>query len=328
MGGAGDTMFCVTGTGSAGAASGATVDLSGIDNPDILTGAYISVYVRISLYSDTAYSTKVHEGTVAAAITQQITAVGRVAERLQFCAGAIADTAALPDSCDDTVNTFPTETNVDLGVIVETDTTASPVDPAVSNGNLANDRYGLLMVNTNASGGVVVQYFPEIADQVSASDTDQLRAFRVVPTDCSATANSETDQCFVSADYTTGETFAANAEMFGMAVACINDRASTSNFLPANGGTIGAGYQGDGVFTDDVVGFVDDCENEDALVVDNYEWGFRDDGVPDTIASTAGSTVKVVDDEAIKIRFGAIASPTTPTGTYQVITTYIATPTF
>jgi hypothetical protein len=40
------------------------------------------------------------------------------------------------------------------------------------------------------------------------------------------------------------------------------------------------------------------------------------------------SLPSVVDDEIIKLRFGATASATTPTGTYVVVTTYIATPTF
>jgi hypothetical protein len=318
-----DTKVCVTRSNAT--SESATPDEKSITFGDILnptlTGVYLTVYVRISVYSTTNFTGGiVHNGVVAAGITQQLTAVGRVAERLKFCVAAIDDTASLPADCD---TSFPTTTTIDLGVIDNVSVIASPVDPSLANANLANDRYGILMLNTNASGGTLVTYYPEIATSVNGGDTDQLRAFRVVPTDCSATASSTTDQCFVSADPSTGSAIVVGAEEFGMTVSCFNTtQGSTDNLDPTNGSTWNAAYDGDG--NDEDVG--DDCENE--TVDGSYIWGFDTSGTPDDIISTTSATNKVIDDEIIKLRFGAAASATTPTGTYTVIVTYIATPTF
>jgi hypothetical protein len=45
-------------------------------------------------------------------------------------------------------------------------------------------------------------------------------------------------------------------------------------------------------------------------------------------ATTLATSAGVVDDEIVKVRFGATAQATTPTGAYTVTTNYIATPTF
>lgn len=315
------TMYCLKRTETTASSGGAsvTVNLDDIKNPTISSGAYLTVYIRVTLYSDASFATDVHNGVVAAGITQQLTAVGRVAERLKFCVAAIDDAAALPSDCD---TSFPTTTTIDLGIIDNISVTAAPVDPSVANANTSNDKYGILMLNTNASGGTVITYFPEVASSVSGGDTDQLRAFRVVPTDCSSTVSSTTDQCFVSADPTTGSAIVAGTEEFGLTVACFNTtQGTTDNFDPANGSTWNPAYDGDG--DDEDAG---DCENE--TVDGSYIWGFDTSGVPDDIISTVTATNKVVDDEIVKIRFGASASATTPTGTYTVTTTYIATATF
>jgi hypothetical protein len=47
-----------------------------------------------------------------------------------------------------------------------------------------------------------------------------------------------------------------------------------------------------------------------------------------TIASSTGSTVKVVDDEALVLKFAALSGITTPTGSYTVQADFIATATF
>jgi hypothetical protein len=233
----------------------------------------------------------------------------------------------MPDSCDDNTN-FPSTTLVDLGIIDNISIVASPVNPSIANANTANDSYGILQVNTNASSGIVITYYPEQASSVTGGDTDQLRAFRVIPTDCSATTTSTTDQCFVSETDGTGIT--QGTEEFGMAVACVNDsQGSTDNFKPASGGVIGTAYTGDNDFDEAVEGGINDnCENEAYPSGNTYVWGFDTSGTPASLAHTTNATEKVVDDEILKIRFGATASATTPTGTYTVIITYIATPTF
>jgi hypothetical protein len=72
---------------------------------------------------------------------------------------------------------------------------------------------------------------------------------------------------------------------------------------------------------DDNAGFEDNCENDPAEG-DLYAWNDSS-----TAQAIIGSST-VVDDELIKLRFGATAEATTPTGTYTVASTFIATATF
>lgn len=309
-------MYCINRTeGALAAGSGATVNLNDIINPSLASN-YLTVYIRISLFDNSTFSGgAVHDGTVAAGITTQLTTAGRVQERLEFCVAAIGDEAVLPNGCNDGVN-FPSTTNIDLGVIDNTSVVVSPVDNTPTNG--ANDMFGIAVVNTNASGGVSLSYFPEEAVTVSGGDTDQLRAFRVLPADCSSDDTSTTDQCFISADPAGTNFGTGGSEGFGLYVACVNDtQGSTANFKQANGGILNAAYGGDDGGDMDDTGA--DCENEA-----NATFAFQDNGSPATLITSNN----VIDDEIVKIRFGATASPTTPTGTYVVVTTYIATPTF
>jgi hypothetical protein len=255
----------------------------------------------------------VHDGTVAAAMTRQLTTTGRVQERLEFCVAALTDAASVPANC----GAFPSATTIDLGVIDNSSIAVAPVDNTAT--NPANDSYGAAMVNTNASNGVVITYFPEAATTVSASDTDQLRSFRVLPTDCTNNPASVTDQCFISADETAGSTFSAGIENFGLFIPCVAAAAGsqTTNNLATTPNAIYVGNV-DTSLTDAAAS---SCENDEAS---NTFFGFDDTGTPDNI--TASPTV--VDNEMIKIVFAATASPTTPTGQYFVTTTYIATPTF
>jgi hypothetical protein len=304
----------LTATGATGGA--VTQTISGITAPD----TYMTVYVRITLYSDDDFQTvdRFDEGTVAEAYVRQLTAAGRVQERLVFCVASIDDDDVLPADC----SAFPSTTTIDLGVIDNLSIVTSPVEPTATNG--ANDDYGIAMVNTNASGGTAVTYFPEEATNVTGSDADQLRRFRVLPADCSATITSLTDQCFVSAS-SSGEVLSAGTERFGLQIPCIdNTQGTTDNFDTANGGTVTAAYSNtdNDWYTD-----LTNCEGHtgDAGTPDAGEkFAFLDTGTAQTLATTTS----VVDDEIIKLRFGATASATTPTGTYVVVTTYIATPTF
>lgn len=309
-----DTQVCLerTDTDPEAASTAKSLTLSGIVNPTPNGPAvFITVFVRITLYSDTAFATGVHNGTVAAAITQQLTTTGRVQERLEFCVAAINQASAEPMTCAG----FPTTTNIDLGVIDNTTIVKAPVAITATNGS--NNHYGAAMVNTNASSGVAVTYFPEEATLVSGGDTDQLRAFRVLPTDCSNAAPPVyTDQCFESAA-NTGENFVANTERFGLYIPCIMSQGTTTNNLAAN---VNASYSG----TDADVTSVSPTNCETSEQATNIRYGFDDSGSPDNLLSSTS----VVDNELIKLSFAAVASATTPTGTYAVVTTYIATPTF
>lgn len=296
-------------------------------NPSVPGSApyFQTVYIRMYIYNNATFSPGannaniVHYGTMAAAIVNQLTTTGRVQERLEFCVAALDDAATIPNGCAN----FPNTTSVDLGIIDGT-IVRSPADNSVT--NPANDKYGAAMVDTNAANGVVVTYFPEIATPVSSGDTDQLRSFRVLPTDCNASAATLTDQCFRIASYSAnagdGEDIVAGAERFGIFIPCVEATAtSETDTNLANGTVIGdmEAYNGDD--NDLVSGTPSTCENTENT---NVRFGYRDDGTPSEVARSD----TVVDDEMIKIVFGATASSTTPTGTYFVTTTWIATPTF
>lgn len=292
-----------------GATGGGTVThtISNITAPDDPQ----SVYVRISIYSDDDFGSGdlLDQGIVAEAFVRQLTVSGRVQERLEFCVAAVDDTYSIPTST--TCASLVTTTDIALGVIDNGSIVRAPVDTTAT--NLANDRYGLAVVNTNASAGVVVAYYPEPATNVTSSDADQLYAFRVLPTDCNASPAATNDQCFDSASGS-GETISVGVEKFGMSIPCIDANDGTRS-TTANLGSVPAAYDSDGDFSSSA-----DCENTDAGT--KYAWN------ESSTAATIASSGTVVDDEAIKLRFGATASPTTPNGSYTVTTTYIATATF
>ncbi len=271
--------------------------LNTVTNPSSQT----TVYVRIATYSDTAFATKVDEGIVAAATARQLTVNGRVQERLEFCVAAIDDASALPANCSAMAST----TTIDVGVVDNSAVAISPVDITATNGS--NDFYGVAMVNTNASGGVVLAFFPEAA----STGTNELRSFRVAGVTCNASGTDVTDQCFQDATpNNTADAFTAGTERFGLVVPCIDTTQGTTSNMTGI-----AAYNGDDSSTTSAA----DCENEGET-----EFAWNDSATAATIASSSN----VVDDEIVKVRFGATASATTPTGLYSVTTTYIATPTF
>lgn len=312
-----------TDTETAGGAT-KTVEITGVENPT-LAGNFTNVFIRVTLYSDTAYATLIHDGTVVAAIVRQITVNGRVAERLDFCVGAVLDDnsggggedtelAAIGDNqvCTD----LPGDAVIDIGVLDDSAVYISPVtaDPITG----ANGHYGVAAVKTNASNGVVVSFFAEDTASVSGGDIDNLKAFRVAPTDCAAdqtTGAGLLDQCFRSAA-STGEDFGAltggTQERFGMQVSCFEQNDGTRSTTTA--------LTGDADFTDSDVTDGVDCEDDD----DDSNLAWNETATAADLASSTG----VVDDELIKFNFGATTSSTTPTGAYTVISTYIATATF
>lgn len=312
--GSASNLVCFTRTPGSSETGGVALEhvISNITNPSV----YGTFYVRISLYSDASFATLTDEGTVAAAIVRQLTVTGRVAERLDFCVGAIAAAADTPTDCD---TAFPTATEIGLGVIDDSAISVSPVDDSSTN-NVATNTYGIAMVSTNASGGVSITYFAEPQTDVTAGDTDQLRAFRVAPADCSNDDTSVTDQCFRSADEA-GTDFGSNAgERFGMFIPCLDQHHDgiVTESLTANAVYVGDS-DGDAAEVDEPGAAA--CQTDET---DNELFAFNDTALPEEIASSVG----VVDSEAVKISFGARTSPTTPTGEYLVVLTYVATPTF
>lgn len=305
------TQYCITRTEAASESVGTkTFEITGISNPIITNTTYETVYVRITTYSDTAFATAVDSGTVAAGITQQLTVNGRVQERLEFCVAAIDDGGATDTSLPSACSAAPTTTTIDIGVIDNTQIVKAPVTATTTNG--ANDDYGIAMVNTNASNGLVLAYFvqPDGSAQ-GAPDNDQQYSFKVDNANCDPTSSTTTDQCFYSAA-SGGTTFSAGSERFGLNIPCI----MTTQGTTSNMGSVPAAYSN----TDNTTTNDPDCENDDAGV--KFAWNETSSAV------TLASSSSVVDDEIVKLSFGATASATTPTGSYTVVTTYIATPTF
>ncbi len=263
-----------------------------------------TVYIRIGVYSDANYATLVDSGTVAVAFVDQLVTNGRVQERLDFCVASIDAAATLPTTL--ALCSALNSASIDIGIIDNT-IAVSPVASTSTNGS--NNKYGILMADTNASGGLLVSYYPEVA----GSGTNQLRDFRVTGATCNASNANLLDQCFQEAS-NTGSTFTGGTEMFGLQVPCID----TSNGTTTSLGSVPAAYSN----TDNNTTSAANCQN---LGVDaGVKFAFNNSGT----AATLASSTTVVDKETVKVRFGATASATTPTGAYTITTTYIATPTF
>ena len=64
----------------------------------------------------------------------------------------------------------------------------------------------------------------------------------------------------------------------------------------------------------------------DSTVTIGYAW--QEDGSFAELASSTGSTDKVIDDEAVILSFGAVAALTTPTGDYTAQADFIAVSVF
>jgi hypothetical protein len=100
-------------------------------------------------------------------------------------------------------------------------------------------------------------------------------------------------------------------ETFGMNIACIHTDVGTT----ANLGNVTAAYNGDGSMSD----AGNTCQSEA-----NTKFAWSNSANPTTLTYSNS----VVDKEIVKIRYGATAQATTPTGSYGVTTNFIATPTF
>jgi hypothetical protein len=324
---ANSTEYCVTRTDTdAETAAAKAITIDNVTNPS--TTSIDDLFVRISLYSDASFGTEVHTGTVAAAITDQLTVTGRVQERLQFCVSAVAD----DDAADTTINGLTdvagcaalTDTSVDIGVVDNDSVSLAPVNNNTT--ELGEDTLGIAMINTNASAGTALTFFvdPVVAGTSAlAGETHQLYSFRVYGSsiDCNATVATFTDQCFRSAS-NSGEGTVVNPanEWFGMYVPCVD----TDEGAVATPMTVSDVFDG----ADEVTTNADDCENEDKDDIDangsqNLGW-ISETGTTESLATSSN----VLDDAIVKLSFGAAAAGTTPTGTYTVVTTYIATPTF
>lgn len=271
-----------------------------------------SYYTRMRIYSDTG-TTLVWEGAFAQSTSQTLTVTARVQERLDFCVGSTAvndATTSVGTTC-----TNITGTTVGLGV---TDTSSINVSPVPVAGTAGSNENGVAMIRTNAVLGAVVQY-KALQDTTSGK-------LKIAGATCSGI--TLVDQCFNSAG-TTGVAIAAGVEKFGMVVASVNCGSTVAYTCTFSAGTYNLirDNQYDGVSAgQDNTTIVGESGQVAATTVGAYAWD--DTGTADTIASSAASAVKVIDDEALILKFAATPSATTPTGLYQVRTDFIATATF
>ncbi len=264
-------------------------------------------------YTSTTPLTHLDDGGVALSTANQLTTLARVQEQLQFCVGGTTVNDATTSIATDCSVAFTgaascgaSGTSIDLGVVDSVAVYTSPVSSA-TNGNTCN---GAAMVRTNAVNGVNISYFAE-----QDTGSNHLGALRVGGATCNAGVVN-TDQCFNSS--AAQGAFTAGTEDFGVTVGGVNEGSTTSyscsytaapntcNLKPA------AGYLGQG--TSGV--------NEAYGTANGFKWD--ETGATQTLASSAS----VVDDEALVLRFAATANITTPTGSYGVTSTYVATATF
>jgi hypothetical protein len=324
-----NTLILTNTTGNA-ATSGQTVtfDLGtngapgdGVTNPDNTNCSgddNCTFFARILTYSnattaaaytDTAPGTHLDDGGIALSTASQLNTTARVQEVLQFCVGTTDIDNMTTTVANDCSGTFAGNcgTTVDLGILDSTTVSPSPVPVAAGSPGDGNDCNGAAMVQTNASNGVAVTYYAE-------QDTGSGK-LKVPGASCSG--SSTTDQCFN--DSTSQVNFTAGVENFGMTVkgtncngtttiayTCDPTHVSGTNYLNAVSPYIGAGVT--------------------TTYGDTSGWAWNDSGFtsPTEIASSSGP----VDNETLILGFAATPSITTPTGTYTVTSTYIATSTF
>jgi len=279
-----------------------------IENPTTTTPTSNTFFVRIVTYNTTSYGTAIDDGAVASAIVPLLTVSARVQEVLHFCvdnattAGGILAATALGTDCSNYVTSYAVAGNsVDLGV-ADNNTTG-----AVSPDTEGNDADGVFMVRSNALNGVIVGY-----RAVQQTGTNYTGSLRVVGSTCTTTGTGKndtndagnrvsTDRCFNSA--TTKTALTASLEQFGMTGRFIN---RTSSTVPTTNLTLTTDY--------------------DSTSTVGYAW--VQDGTFTSVATSVPSSDKVVDDEAVVLKFAAVASLTTPPGQYTAQSDFIAVPTY
>jgi hypothetical protein len=304
-------------TAFAGAsANEASVAITGFTNDN---DANVSYYTRVRVYSnDLGTDASLQwEGVFAQSTAQTLTVNARVQERLDFCVGSTTSNNATTSVGAACINV--TGTTVNLGNVEGSNVNVTPV--TATNGGDATPTNGVAMVRTNAVNGVVVDY-KALLDTSSG-------ALKVPGATCNAVPSTDgTDQCF-NTNATQGA-FSPATEMFGMTIAGINCGSTTAYACNFTNDLYNlrrdAEYDGNGTTGAGSTTFVTDTDTVAGTTNGGYAW--QASGAADRIASSTGSTVKVVDDEAMILKFAATAGITTPTGSYTVQADFIATTTF
>jgi len=296
--------------------AGANLDEASIELllTDVTNNAAVntSYYTRMVIYSD-AGVTDVWEGVFAQSTSQTLTVSARVQERLDFCVGSTAvndDTTSVAADCS-----AVTGNEVELGVVEAGSVNVSPVTALEANGDGEN---GVAMIRTNAFNGAVIDY-----KAIQETSSGKLK---VTGATCSGV--TFTDQCFNSQGTSASTIDGAADESFGFAVGSVNCGSVIAYTCDFDAGTYN--LQRDDEY-DGVAGVSATNEVTESGVVagtttSQYTWD--DTGTADRVASSASSAVKVIDDEALILKFAATPAVTTPTGVYSTQADFIATATF
>ena len=304
-------VLCVKRTDATAQTGGSskTITFGGIKNPSSANTAF---YVGITTYTTNTWTAGsiVDAGTTATAIVQSLTVNARVAEILQFCVGSTTVDDATTSVAADCSGV--TGTSINIGTL---DPSQINVSPVTTNGG--DSKNGVTMLRTNAENGATVAYRAIAA----TSGTNHLGTLRITGASCNA-GNVNTDGCINAQGGTQGN-FTAGVEKFGMTIAGTNCGSATSYTC-----TFGTGAY-DLVPQTNYIGksgnvYCTTCDTPDGG--NGYAWD--ESGSPVTIASSASSTIKQVDDEALILKFAATPTITTPFGTYSVQADFIAVPTY
>jgi hypothetical protein len=310
-----------------------TVSFTNIKNPTTNNYAF---YVGAYTYSDNAYTAAnlIDFGATATAVTQTLTTQAAVAEVLQFCVGATTVDGVDTPVTDLVANDCSgvSGTTVDIGTL---DTSVINISPISTDGGNGNN--GVAMVRSNAGNGVAVSY-----DAIqAATGTNHLGALRISGQTCNTTGdpgadangNTLTDPCINSNGWnaTTGNatqsTLTAGTESFGMTIAGVNSL-GTSSYTCAYGDAAESVAAGNSCHLEPASNYLGDGGSGTEIYGTANGFAWDEDGSSTLIASSAGSTVKQVDDEALIVKFAATPSITTPFGRYAVQTDFTAVPTY
>lgn len=302
-------------------ATNKTIQFTGITNPSTPNTSF---YVGITTYTDSAYTAAniVDAGTTAAAIVSSLQVNARVAEILQFCVGSTTvdsdSTGVVATDCAGVSGSA-----VNLGTLDTSNINVTPVSTSCTGTDCGKN--GVAMVRSNAINGTAVYY-----DAIQQSGTNHKGTLRVPGATCDASANNASsdttdnvDACFNVR--TTKAAFDTTTERFGMTVAGVNCGSTTSYTCTGTASANmvrDASYNGDGTSTYQTA----DADEIAGPTANGYAWDESGTAVP--IASSATSTIKQVDDEALILKFAAHSLITTPFGNYQAQADFIAVATY
>jgi hypothetical protein len=302
-------VLCVNRTQAASESAAAkTIAWASQTNPTIPSGNGYTFYIGVYTYSDNAFGTPVDSGTVASAVVQTLTVNAQVAEVLQFCVGSTSVNDATTSVAGDC--SAVSGTSLNLGTL---DSAQVNISPWATDGGDSNN--GVAMVRTNAANGVTVAY-----DAIqSGSGTNHLGTLRLSGASCNA-GSVNTDGC-INAAGTSQTAFTPGLEKFGVTVAGVNCGSTSVNSYACDYSLGTNNLQQ----TAQYVGGTNST-TFGASAAKGFAWD--ESGTAQTIATSASSSIKQVDDEALILAFAATPSITTPFGAYAVQADFVAVPTY